>query len=305
MHVNQFLECDWCSIFNTVQFFQLHRTDPAYYFQLCAGGAPRAIGVAHFTPVEAGYYRSPLRGTFGGFEFREALRVETVESFVTEVEGVLLEAGARMIELVAPPANLAPSESAMLFNILARRGYSVKRPELDSFLPVDVVPLVKKVKLSRRQRIAKCRREGLKALEVGAAQRRRVYDVICANRTRRGFPMTMTYESIEQMLEVFPQGLVFFGAFAGEEMVASSICVRVSPAVLYVFYWGDSPGWEKFSPVSLLAETIYDYALQNGCRVLDLGISTKNGAPNYGLLDFKHEMGCQVALKFTFVKSLR
>jgi hypothetical protein len=265
LHVNRFIECDWCSIFNTNRFFQLHKTDAAFYFQLCAGNSPRVAGVAHFIQVEPGYYRSPLRGTFGGFEFRQNLRVESVEAFVAAAERRLLEAGARTIEILAAPANLNHS---------------------------------------RRKSINKCRREGMTASELNSAMRRQVYDVILANRCRRGFPITMTYEAIQQMAAAFPTRLVFFGTFAGQEMIASSICIWVSPEVLYVLYWGDLDGWGSSSPVSLLAETIYDYARQNGCRVLDLGTSTKDGLPNYGLLNFKHDLGCQESLKLTFVKCM-
>ena len=304
LHVNRFIECDWCSIFNTIRFFQLHKTDAAFYFQLCAGNSPRVAGVAHFIQVEPGYYRSPLRGTFGGFEFRQNLRVESVEAFVAAAERRLLEAGARTIEILTAPANLNPSASAVLYNILTRRGYSVTHPDLDCFLTVDAVPLVEKLKHSRRKSINKCRREGMTASELNSAMRRQVYDVILANRCRRGFPITMTYEAIQQMAAAFPKSLVFFGTFAGQEMIASSICVWVSPAVLYILYWGDLDGWGDFSPVSLLAETIYDYARQNGCRVLDLGTATKDGLPNYGLLNFKHDLGCQQSLKLTFVKCM-
>jgi hypothetical protein len=302
LHVNRFNECDWCSVFNTIRFFRLHKTGAAFYFQLCAANPASVVGVAHFTEVEPGYYRSPLRGTFGGFEFRQNLRVESVEAFVAGAERRLLEAGARTIEILAAPANLTPSASAVMYNILPRRGYSVTHADLDCFLTVDAVPLVEKLNHSRRQRINKCRREGMTASEVNSAMRRQVYEVILANRQRRGYPITMTYEAIQEMVAVFPRRLVFFGAFAGQEMIASSICVWVSPAVLYVLYWGDLDGWGNFSPVSLLIETIYDYARQNGCRVLDLGTASKDGRPNYGLLSFKHDLGCEESLKLTFVK---
>ena len=114
----------------------------------------------------------------------------------------------------------------------------------------------------------------------------------------------MTYGGIEQMVTTFPDRLVFFGVFAGRDMIASSICIRLSPTVLYVFYWGDLPGWEEYSPVSLLAMTIYDYARRNGYLQLDLGTSTIDGVPNYGLINFKREMGCQESLKLTFIKRL-
>src|SRR5213078_2943977 len=99
-------------------------------------------------------------------------------------------------------------------------------------------------------------------------------------------------ESIEQMIEVFPGKLTFFGVFKDSVMIAASICVCVSPSVFYVFYWADLPGYERFSPVSLLAEWIYEHARRHGFRFVDYGTSTKDGVPIYGLMNFKNELGC-------------
>src|SRR3954447_10531239 len=84
--VNQFIPCDWCSIFNTLEFFRLHRSEKAFYFQLCMGDPAAAVGVAHFSETQPGHFRSPRRGTFGGFEFNRGIRIEMLEKFVESVE---------------------------------------------------------------------------------------------------------------------------------------------------------------------------------------------------------------------------
>jgi len=67
---NEYLPYDWCMIFNSHQFFELHRTANSFYFRLISGDPAQVLGVAHFTEVAPGHYRSPQRGTFGGFECR-------------------------------------------------------------------------------------------------------------------------------------------------------------------------------------------------------------------------------------------
>src|SRR5580765_1281860 len=101
--VNQFVPCDWCSIFNTSEFFKLHRTDTAFYFQLCMGDPAVPVGVAHFSEIGSGHFRSPRRGTFGGFEFNRAIRFELLERFVESVEKAVVNAGATSIEILEPP----------------------------------------------------------------------------------------------------------------------------------------------------------------------------------------------------------
>jgi len=131
---------------------------------------------------------------------------------------------------------------------------------------------------------------------------REAYEVIVKNREAKGFPITMSFDSILQMVEVFPGKLTFFGAFQEAKMIAASICVSVNSSILYVFYWGDLPGYERFSPVSLLAESIYGHARQRGFRFIDFGTSTKDGVPIYGLMNFKREIGCFPSLKPAYIK---
>jgi hypothetical protein len=301
---NEFVGCDWCAIFNTSEFFNLHKNGKAFYFQLCLGHPRQSVGVVHFTEVEPGWFRSPRRGTFGGFEFNRPLRVEIVERFAEEVEEVLKENGAHRIELLDPPAIFDPCNAGVLANVLCRRGYVPRTPDLAYLLRIDAAPLWEKLKPSRRQRIHRCQRQGITVSQVCPDRHKDVYDVIVENRNARHFPVTMTYDAIQQMVHAFPDRLLFFGAFDGSAMIASSICVKVSNSVLYVFYWGDRPGYEHLSPVTLLAQCIYDYAQQARFNLIDFGTATNGGVPIYGLINFKREIGCFPSPKPAYVKLL-
>ena len=304
MVTNEFVDCDWCTIFNTSEFFNLHKNGKAFYFQLCLGDPRQSVGVVHFTEVEPGSLRSPRRGTFGGFEFRRPMRMQIIEEFVDQVEQVLTENGARRIELLDPPAYFDASNEAILANVLSRRGYVSRTPDLAYLLRVDQGPLWEKLKPSRRQRIHRCQRQGITVAQVGPDRQKEVYDVIVENRNNREFPVTMTYEAIQEMVHAFPDRMLFFAAFDGSAMIASSICVRVNSSVLYAFYWGDRPGYEHLSPVTLLAQCIYDYAQRAAFSLIDFGTATNVGEPIYGLIDFKREIGCFPSPKPTYVKLL-
>jgi lipid II:glycine glycyltransferase (peptidoglycan interpeptide bridge formation enzyme) len=209
----------------------------------------------------------------------------------------LIANGATKIEIRDSPAIVEPAKSALLANIFHRRGYIPTTPDLDYFLFIDEQPIWEKLKPSRRQRIHRCRREGITARTLEVPDFARAYEVILENRKSRGFPISMSFESLERMREVFPGRLLAFGAFKGEQMIASSICMEVNSSVFYVFYWGDLPGYEKFSPVTLLAEYIYDFAQERGFKLIDFGTATKDGDPIYGLINFKKEIGGFPSLK--------
>jgi hypothetical protein len=301
---NKFIHCDWCAIFNTPEFFNLHKLGTSFYFQLCLGKPRQSVGVVHFTEIEPGSFRSPRRGTFGGFEFHRPVRVEVIERFVDEVEQVLKENGARQIELLDPPAYFDACNAGVLANVLCRRGYVPRTPDLAYLLRIDAGPIWEKLKISRRQRIQRCQRHGIAAAQVGPDRYKEVYDVIVENRQTRHFPVTMTYDAIQQMVHAFPDRIIFFGAFDGGAMIASSICVKVNSSVLYVFYWGDRPGYEHLSPVTLLAQCIYDYAQKARFNLIDFGTATNGGVPIYGLINFKREIGCFPSPKPAYFKLL-
>ena len=304
MVTNEFVGCDWCAIFNTAEFFNLHKNGQSFYFQLCLGNPRESVGVVHFTEMEPGHFRSPRRGTFGGFEFNRPLRLELIEAFVDEVEQVLKDNGARRIELLDAPACFDSSNAGVLANVLSRRGYFPQTPDLAYLLRIDGNPLLEKLRPSRRQRIHRCQRQGITAAKVGPDRYKQVYDVIVENRNSRQFPVTMTYDAIQEMVQTFPDRMLFFGAFDGSAMIASSICVKVSSSVLYVFYWGDRPGYEHLSPVTLLAQSIYEYAQQARFNLVDFGTATNCGEPIYGLINFKREIGCFPSPKPAYVKLL-
>src|ERR1051325_699869 len=143
---NEFVACDWCAIFNSSEFFNLHKNGQAFYFQLCLGNPRESVGVVHFTEVEPGSFRSPRRGTFGGFEFNRPVRLEVIEWFVDEVEQVLKQKGARRIELLEAPAYFDASNAGVIANVLARRGYVPRTPDLAYLLRIDGKPLWEKLK---------------------------------------------------------------------------------------------------------------------------------------------------------------
>ena len=43
------------------------------------------------------------------------------------------------------------------------------------------------------------------------------------------------------------------------------------------------------------------YYHSKGLKILDIGPSTENGIPNYGLCEFKENIGCTASLKYTFI----
>lgn len=295
----------WFSIFNTPEFFWLHKGGSrGCFMSLRDQGTGKIVGRVHFTETEPGRFISPFRGTFGGFEFAET-DMRLIECFVHEAERHLVEMGARSIEVALKPFAHAPAACSCLFNVLARRGYALTVQDLSYALQVLPGGMEPRMQRNNQKKLRKCQREGFVFVVAETPeQQRAAYDAVALNRSSKGYAISMTYEQVCRMQQLYPDRIHFFTVTHGSAVIAGAVCIAVSRDILYVFYWGDIPGFETFSPVVLLADGIYAFAQQRGFQLLDAGRSTDKSVPNTGLIRFKEKLGFEASLKLTFRKEL-
>ena len=303
--VNEFLPAPWTHLFNTAQFFEIHRTPDACYLQLVATGSGQVAATIHFAEESRGVFRSPRLGTFGSFDFREPPCVELVEFFIDETERILRERGATQIRIVSPPFAHAPELSHLIYLALHNRGYVATPHSLNQSIRLDERPFSERVDGDGRRRLTRARELGFAPRKLTSlSELSDAYQLILDNTCRKGYTLSMTWDRVREMAETFGERIYGFGVFRETQPAAASITIRVSRDVVYVFYWGDAAGFSGVSPIILLAETIYEHAHAEGARWMDIGTSTNDGAPNYGLIHFKRNLGCEASLKLAYVKTL-
>jgi hypothetical protein len=308
IHVNHFHEATGQHIFNEPAYFRLHSSSPRdVYAQLVRRSDTKVYATIAFTEVSAHEYSSPKRGTFGGLSLNEVLEYDAIESFINTLLTWLASQGARSVRLrTAPASHDLPAFSTML-NVLSRSGFTLTTQELNYDLRVDERAFVDRIDYGNVKRLRKATREGFFSERVGQELCDSVYSVIEQNRARLGVKVSMSAAQLHQMVELFPEKLHFFAAYQHadrKQMVAASVCIALTESIFYVFYWGDIVGMGTHSPVVLLASTIYEYCQQNGFKVLDAGISTLHGEPNYGLMRFKRNLGFEASAKLDFERQL-
>ena len=303
--VNQFLPTPWTHLFNTPQFFEIHRTPNACYLQLAAKASGEVLATIHFAEQSRGVFRSPRLGTFGSFDFREPPCIELVELFADEAERALRERGATQVTIISPPFAHRPELSHLVFLALHNRGYRATPHSLNQSVRLDDRPFSARVDADGRRRLARARELGFEARRLASlTELSDAYQLILENTQRKGYTLSMTWDGIRELREIFGDRIYGFGVFRGTQPAAASITIRVSRDVVYVFYWCDAAGFSGVSPIVLLAETIYDHARAEGARWMDIGTSTNDGAPNYGLIHFKRNLGCEASLKLAYSKAL-
>lgn len=127
----------------------------------------------------------------------------------------------------------------------------------------------------------------------------RVYDVIVANHESRGFPVNMRLDDVVATAPVV--GAEFFVLTLDGVDVGAAQVHHPLPGMAQVVYWGDRPGFAPGRPMNMLAYCLFDYYMAHDTDIVDIGISTERGVPNYGLCDFKEGVGCSPTVRWTFM----
>ncbi len=265
-------------LFHTREFFELHQG--THYLQ--SGEMVLPVWVRD----DIAY--SPLRGTFGGFGGPPFL--DDYENLTRQ----LLALNCIKYRIKLAPSSHNTQAFALAFNVLSRAGFKVIGQELSYDQRInDEINLSE----SNAKRLRKIRRMGFATLDASLEE---AYPLIAENRARKGRPMSMSLESLQQMLDRIPGSVFCYQVLAPVNgPVAAAICIDISRDIRYVFMWGDAPDMESYSPIIMLADHIYFRATMDCKTLLDVGTSTEDGMPNYGLINFKRGLGFRESLKLT------
>lgn len=290
-------------LFNTPAFFNLHNQGKrSWFFQWELKPDKPPVATLHVTEMEPGLGKSPGRGTFGGFSADPEVDIFDLQSFYDAAEAELRQAGVTSLVLTQTPSVHDPSLFAEVFNLLQRRGFVMENHELNYHLVIDDTPFTQKISYGNHYKFKKSVRDGLRATFLTPDLHQAAYDIIADNQTRKGYPVTMTFEALELMHSTFPNQTQYWGVYEGEDLVGASVCFQITAKALYLFYWGFKSGMERYSPNVLLTNTLYETCREKGVELLDIGISTLHGEPNEGLICFKRRLGLRESLKLTWRK---
>ncbi len=299
--VNCFASGEVRSLFHRTEFFRLHASDTAdKFFQLVRKSDASVVGVVSFFADDSGCFVSPRRGTFGGFYTDKAIPITLASEFLDSVIRFLATMGARKLEITMAPASHAPAMHAIYLNLLIQRGAVVRTVDLNYDQPVTKLPFIDQIDYGNKKRVRKAAREGFVAYAEAFDMLKPVYEVIAENRRRHGLSVSMSVLQLEEMNQRLPGFFHLFSVRSSASpsvLVASAICLRLQPDILYVFYWGEIDGMNTYSPVVMLAAEIYSFCQKNQITLLDAGISTVAGIPNPGLIRFKESLGFRASEK--------
>lgn len=250
---------------------------------------------------------SPFSAPFGGFVFlNDNIKISFIDCAIYILTEWANKRDIKSINFTLPPNIYHRSFIAKQTNSLFRNGFIINKIDLNYAFDL------KRFDSEYIQNIWYNARKNLKiALKnklvfkvcISQDENRLAFDVIKKNREIKGFPLRMTWDEIVTTISIIKSD--FFLVYNSDDVpIASAIIFHVSSAIVQVIYWGDLLEFSGSKTMNFLSYKIFEYYKYLGVKIIDIGPSTENSVPNYGLCEFKESIGCFIDQKFTFTKKL-
>lgn len=253
----------------------------------------------------------PFSAPFGCFEPIKAFSpVETFDNAIECLESFLKKNGVDCIEFTLPPSFYYEDNVNITINALFRNSYTVQKIDLNYSFDLErihVEDFASSLPRNGRKNLAIALSSGLTMSainhnEITLNDLSLVYEIIKKNRDSKGYPLRMSLENLWNTIQNIRCDL--FLASLNEIPVASAIVYHTTDTIAQVIYWGDIISYSESKPINFLSYNLLKYYKELGFRFLDIGPSSEDSIPNYGLCDFKTSIGCNVSTKIKMCKKL-
>ena len=286
-------------VFNTVDFAELNKHKVERVRYLLFEDTKLRAGI--ILGERENSLSSPFSAPYGGLISHKPLNLETLDSITDSLVSFSKDYG-KDIEITLPPLIYGTDEITKTVNVLSRKArlcHIDLNYSFDLSLFSDYISILK----SQNQRTLRAAlRNELHFEKLDSNDEkdvRRAYNVIKANHIERGFPVRMSIEDVIETIKIIPAD--FFVLSHQDTDIAASQVFHTAENIVQMIYWGDIREFYKLRTMNRLSYEMFKYYYEQGLKTLDLGPSSQSGIPNYGLSNFKENIGCSISPKFSFV----
>ncbi len=250
---------------------------------------------------------SPFSAPFGGFVYlNKSVKIGYINDALKILQAWAIEKKITFINITLPPPIYQKSFVSKQENALFRNGYVIKNIDLNySFNLKDFNDnYINNIWRNARKNLKKSFNNHLVFKKCNYdTEKENAYNIISINRNTRGFPLRMSWEQIKKTTQLIPSDFFILSNSLNED-IAASIVFHVSSNIVQVIYWGDIPKFSELKTMNFLTYKIFEYYKNQNYLIVDIGPSTVDSMPNYGLCEFKEGIGCGVEHKLTFQKRI-
>lgn len=248
---------------------------------------------------------SPFSAPFGGFEATgNDTKLQQIERSVLALERWASAKNFTGVRMVLPSFFYNSNLLNKVYSCLTRLNFERTNTDLNYHFSTDKFTenYAKEIWYNAYKNLKRSQVAGLTFEELGARDGEKAYKVIALNRSSRGFPLRMSWEQVAATGEVVD--IDYFIVKKDQHDIAAAIIFHVAPNIVQVVYWGDLPEYSEFKTMNFLSYHVFKHYKDKKVKIVDIGPSTENSRPNYGLCEFKESIGCDIVIKTEFIKKL-
>jgi hypothetical protein len=248
---------------------------------------------------------SPFSAPFGGFESTsDDIRLQQIDAALTALTTWATTKKFQGIRIVSPSFFYNENFLNKIYNCLYRSGFESNNIELNYHFPTHkfTEDYQTTIWYNARKNLKRAFKADLIFKKLPTENAKNAYDIIAQNRAERGFPLRMTWEQVQESMQVITTD--FFVVQKEEIAIGAALIFHVSDNIVQVIYWGDLPQYAECKTMNFLSFNIFQYYKQQGIAIIDIGPSTEDSIPNHGLCEFKESIGCEVSIKTEFYKKM-
>lgn len=251
---------------------------------------------------------SPFSAPFGGFEcLSEDIKLNFIDEAISQLKKWAQKKNCKEIEIKLPPLFYNERLISKQLNSLLRANFKIKNTDLNYSLDLDnfSTSYINKTWRNAKKNLKISFSSGMTFIKCNQIHDKiDAYNVIYENRKQRGFPLRMSWEQVYETSKVISSDF-FLVKNSDTISIGAAIVFKITPQIVQVIYWGDLPCYNENKTMNFLSYNIFKYYSENNFIYVDIGPSTENSIPNYGLCEFKESIGCDINLKFTLVCNLQ
>ena len=133
------------------------------------------------------------------------------------------------------------------------------------------------------------------------------YPILLKNKKK--FKLTPTHTEYEmlKLVELFPDDIILYMCYLGDIPISGVWIMKCNPSVILTFYIASLYEYQEYRPVNRLFYEIIKWAISNGFKYMDLGVSMNTASdnpmePSPNLIAFKESHNSRGFLRNTLEK---
>lgn len=287
-------------LFNQPGYQELHSNQPFDQFVIRNDKDKKTEGIIHFRRVENRAI-SLYRATFGSLELRIRLNYDILFEFFSFIIRYYRETPVHTLIINHYADVYDPVNGPVISLTLSHAGFRVAAHDINHHLPVTHKFFEEHINKMEKRKLKKCTEGGLQLTRGQNTDIGEIYRKMISFRNRINIPVSIETGDLQESFNKFPDNyFLLYVRNAENEILAGAVLVKITKSILYYFSPAGNPAFKKISPMVFLLKGIYEFAKENKCSVIDLGVSSIDNRPQKGLIRFKDNIGGIAASRFTF-----